>query len=653
MKKKNYLRILKILIPILIIKFSFLNAQQAELSSSEIKASAYNNYKDGNYAEALKSYEILLKRYPKDSEYNYYTGLCLFRLDREIDRSVELLSYALISPDAPVNIYYYLGLIYLRNYQFSEAKSSFEKFLNKSSKQEKRSYDAEKQLQHVLNAIELSKQYNPYKIIAYSEFSFADSTHIQQVISAGGQLKVKPPAMKTAGEQEGDAVNYFFLPKFIVNGEYVYISGYKKGGKGGLELFRVKYIDGIKWGSLEPISSLNTPYDEILPYFDPIGSDLYFASSGYNSMGGFDIFKSHYDEKNKIWSEPVNLGFPVNSPMDEYLFMPGANLGTILLVTQRGGNNEALSAYRINIREPKQSLEMAEPEELKKIAALSDEKLAESHRISPSDVAQTKDKEVKDISFTAEEKDQAQEDNSYNSVLKKALNYQFKADSLLSLSKNAMKMVREAKETEDKDRLQKDIKDWEKAAEEYQQKADDQYKIVKNIEAEKKKELSINTDEESESLTTPASGFKESSSLPDISQFKERYSNSEKLNLIEEKGVDRTTNFVILDKSPYSETNPFPQDIPVPAGPFYTIQLAVYSKKISYDTFGGLSPITAETIPDKNMKRYYTGKFNIYDEAVRALETVKKAGYKDAFIVSWYNGQKLPPSKVHELEKRK
>ena len=74
--------------------------------------------------------------------------------------------------------------------------------------------------------------------------------------------------------------------------------------------------------------------------------------------------------------------------------------------------------------------------------------------------------------------------------------------------------------------------------------------------------------------------------------------------------------------------------------------------KIEYDTFGGISPVTAETIPDKNLTRYYAGKFSHYEDARQALEKVKQSGYNDAFIVGWYDGEKISVSRVLELEKR-
>ncbi len=663
--------ILKALFPFLLIVAAVLDIHaQTEYSGPVMKANAAKYYQQGMYADALELYEILLKRYPKDYEYNYYTGTCLLMLNQNLDKAAELLNFATTRPNVSSDAFYFLGRIYMLNYQFNEAKNAFEKFLNLASKQEKRSLDGEGQLQHAWSALELTKQYIPYETVASSLFSFSDKENIRQIRSTGGELKPKPAALLTAGEKQGEPASYYFLPDNINRGDYIYISGYGKNKKNGLELFRVKYIDGLKWGPMEALTSLNTSSDEILPYFDPSGPDLYFASTGYNSMGGFDIFKSHYDEKKNIWSVPINIGFPFNSPFDDFLHLSETGPGTILLVTQRGGYEGFNAAYRLNISDSKQDIDQNDPEELKIIAGLGHEKSESFPEIpelftdyikntKPADEPMIKKSEI--IILSDEEKLPKEEGNSYNSALKEALTWQFKADSLANLSRDTRIKARETFSATIKENLLKNVEEWEKKSAEYQLKADEQYKVVKEIETRKRNEKTH--------LSGSKSDFSSKKTLqedPGVAEFQkpeEKLKSTDTANLTvesREKGAiekkinnSQKSGFVILDRSPYSDSNPFPMNLPFPAGAFYSVQLAVYSHKIKHDTFGGFSPVYAETIPGKNLIRYYAGRFNNYEEAAWALETIKKAGYSDAFLVAWYNGQKMPPAKVHEYEKRK
>jgi outer membrane protein OmpA-like peptidoglycan-associated protein len=65
----------------------------------------------------------------------------------------------------------------------------------------------------------------------------------------------------------------------------------------------------------EPINlgkPINTPADEITPFCHPNGVTLYFASTGHRGMGGEDLFYSTLNTDGS-WSEPVNLGYPINT----------------------------------------------------------------------------------------------------------------------------------------------------------------------------------------------------------------------------------------------------------------------------------------------------------------------------------------------------
>lgn len=65
-------------------------------------------------------------------------------------------------------------------------------------------------------------------------------------------------------------------------------------------------------------SAINTPYDEEGVFLQADGKTLYFSSKGHKTMGGYDIFKTVFE--NGAWSEPVNIGYPVNTPDDDIFF---------------------------------------------------------------------------------------------------------------------------------------------------------------------------------------------------------------------------------------------------------------------------------------------------------------------------------------------
>jgi len=115
--------------------------------------------------------------------------------------------------------------------------------------------------------------------------------------------------------------------------------------------------------------------------------------------------------------------------------------------------------------------------------------------------------------------------------------------------------------------------------------------------------------------------------------------------------LNDTSIFSIEAVSSYSEENPFPTEFELPDGIIYRIQLGVYNKPVEYDYFGGIQPITAELIQDNKITKYFAGIFTHFDKADFSLRKVKEMGFKEAFLVAFYNNKKIPVDRAKELEK--
>lgn len=107
-------------------------------------------------------------------------------------------------------------------------------------------------------------------------------------------------------------------PSVSANGDFLYFVSNRKGGVGGLDLYRSARLSDGSWGQAEVLpKTINTPQEEKSPYVHPDGVTLYFASSGHPGVGGLDLFWTRWDDIQKTWSVPENLGIPINTTEDE------------------------------------------------------------------------------------------------------------------------------------------------------------------------------------------------------------------------------------------------------------------------------------------------------------------------------------------------
>jgi outer membrane protein OmpA-like peptidoglycan-associated protein/tetratricopeptide (TPR) repeat protein len=104
----------------------------------------------------------------------------------------------------------------------------------------------------------------------------------------------------------------------------LYFVSDRDGGLGERDIYMSKKDDKGNWGTAINLGpAINTRYAEEGVFIHPDGKTMYFSSKGHSTMGGFDIFKSTFE--NGFWTPPVNLGYPVNGPGDDVFFVVNAS----------------------------------------------------------------------------------------------------------------------------------------------------------------------------------------------------------------------------------------------------------------------------------------------------------------------------------------
>ena len=115
----------------------------------------------------------------------------------------------------------------------------------------------------------------------------------------------------------------------FVAGNILYYASDKAGSLGGFDLWYATLdASGTPSNPQNLGSAINTKYDEQAPYYHNASGTLVFSTNGRVGMGGYDFFSSKGSAGG--WSEPVNLGHPVNSVKDDIYFTSKGAASNIL-----------------------------------------------------------------------------------------------------------------------------------------------------------------------------------------------------------------------------------------------------------------------------------------------------------------------------------
>jgi outer membrane protein OmpA-like peptidoglycan-associated protein len=106
----------------------------------------------------------------------------------------------------------------------------------------------------------------------------------------------------------------------------LYFTSNRPGGLGATDIYRASKDSKGQWSNVKNLGPrINTELNDDGPFIGYDGVTFYFSSQGHNGMGGYDIYKSTYDAKANDFTEPQNLGYPINTPDNEVYFITSAD----------------------------------------------------------------------------------------------------------------------------------------------------------------------------------------------------------------------------------------------------------------------------------------------------------------------------------------
>ncbi len=145
-------------------------------------------------------------------------------------------------------------------------------------------------------------------------------------------------------------------PSINCEGKSLYFASDRKGGYGGTDIWVSHKAEDGSWSEAINLGpNINTEGDEESPFIADDNVTLYFASNGHPGFGDQDIFFTRKSSTG-AWSQPLNLGRPINSKSREISFFMNARGNKGYMASNREGGEGGLDIYQFGLP-PKRDFE--------------------------------------------------------------------------------------------------------------------------------------------------------------------------------------------------------------------------------------------------------------------------------------------------------
>ena len=284
---------------------------------------ANEHFVNGRYAEAAPLYRELLVRFPEDATYSYRLGVASFLSNDNLNEVYKYLKQS-STKEVPVKVYFYLGEVCRYLYRFDESLAYYKRFVQNGGSSDVSTVELELAAGATTNGQNMLRYGANVTPVAKAMVAKPSFYKTFDTYSADAGFAVLPDNLKTGSDRKhGNASLMFAKKNGGVAGDIVVFASYGQGETSSKDLYYIQKMDDGKWSAPRRLpESINSPFDEEYPYMCPDNRTLYFASKGLYGVGGFDIYKTVFNSDDNSWSAPENMGYPINSPYDDFLFVP-------------------------------------------------------------------------------------------------------------------------------------------------------------------------------------------------------------------------------------------------------------------------------------------------------------------------------------------
>ena len=356
---------------------------------------------------------------------------------------------------------------------------------------------------------------------------------------------------------------------------------------------------------------MTSPSDEIYPMLSPDGTKLYFSSPGLYGVGGYDIYVSEWDSATGEWAVPVNMGFPYSSPYDDFLFVSTDDAKYSVFASNRDCSRDSVNVYVLEFDSMPVRRAVDDPDELREIMTLAPAQMNTGSASSEieADIPENLD----------------------------TRRYMLKMSEVRALRDSIDRLgakVEDARVVYDEEA----VLDGEFALAALRDSLSRATAILQDIEmeflfsgvvidpdkllAEADREIAVQTADFVFTRNNPGEALS--------------------LNILEPE-PEFDYSFRIMDVGQFAADNT------LPSGLVYQIQMFSSSEKAGVSKLKGLSPVF-ESRTATGRYIYRVGLFQNYTDVLANLNSVKRAGFRSAFIVAFNDGKELNVATARLLE---
>lgn len=418
-----------------------------------------------------------------------------------------------------------------------------------------------------------------------------------------------------------DAENGHEFAKSLYAPDWNDVLYYSAEGPSGTRDIMMTMLDDTVWTVPVPVEELSDPSaDEIYPILSPDGKTMFFASDGLYGVGGYDLYKSVWDDQRKRWSAPQNMGFPYSSPADDFLYVESEDGDYVLFASNRECGKDSVYVYAIRYEDFPVHAPMTDPFDLQELSL-----------VNPP-LVETEEEVVADIP-----------DNELTiKYMAKMDEVRVLRDSIASTS-SALETLRNeyvfGNDPAERARLTNEILRLETGIPSLQRALDKASSELGAIEMEFLKEgIFLNMDMQKDDEGPVAD-------MPEYDFRMRTMGDSLAITvLVPEVKFDYT--FRIGSEAVFAE------DQSIPNGIVYQVQLFSGGRKATVAELKGLTPIYEHRTPS-GMYTYRAGLFRTYQEVVSAAEQIRRRGFRDAYIAAFIDGKDVSVVSARTEEARR